>query len=188
MRVIAGKYKGRVIFSIKGKAFRPTLDRVKEALFSTLGSEVHGCVLGDFFAGSGNVGIEALSRGAKKVVFVESSKERRELIKKNCSAILSSEDKKNWKLFNDVSFFSKAPENKGIFDILFCDPPYDYFAELMEHDAEKDVIEDTCKLVKTGGIFVLEAPDFFYLKLKDNNILPEKVRKYGHIYMLYYGQ
>ena len=63
MRIIAGKYRRRKILSIKNNSFRPTLDRVKEALFSTLGARVEGSVFGDFYAGSGNVGLEALSRG-----------------------------------------------------------------------------------------------------------------------------
>ena len=74
MRIIAGKYRSRKLSSVKGSEMRPTLDRVKEALFSSLGIRVQESIFGDFFAGSGSIGLEALSRGADKVIFIEKNR------------------------------------------------------------------------------------------------------------------
>ena len=83
MRIIAGTAKGTKLYTLEGKNTRPTLDRVKESLFNILQNEIKDCYFLDLFSGSGAVGLEAASRGAKKVILCEQSKEAVQIIKKN---------------------------------------------------------------------------------------------------------
>ena len=82
MRIIGGKFRGRVLSGFKGSEIRPTADRVKESLFNILAPEIHGASMLDLFCGCGNVGLEAISRGADYVVFNDVSKESLALLKK----------------------------------------------------------------------------------------------------------
>ena len=83
MRIISGSLKGRKLATPKGHTLRPTSDRVKESMFNILGQEVEGKNVLDLFAGTGNLGIEALSRGARKVIFIENRREAFKLIEIN---------------------------------------------------------------------------------------------------------
>lgn len=119
MRVIAGVARGHKLFAPDGMdVIRPTGDRVKEDLFNILGPDVSGCRFLDLFAGSGAIGIEALSRGAAEVVFVDVSPKSLELVRKNLdkTRLLGSVIKSDAK-----EFLATA----GAFDIIFMDPPYD---------------------------------------------------------------
>src|SRR5262252_598107 len=87
MRVIAGAYRSRILKSLKGPALRPTSDRLRETLFNVLGSSVAGSRFLDLFAGTGAIGIEALSRGAAEVVFVESHAPAAALIRRNLASL-----------------------------------------------------------------------------------------------------
>jgi 16S rRNA (guanine966-N2)-methyltransferase len=118
MRVVAGEFKGRRLRMPRGAPTRPTADRVREALFSMLGDVSRARVL-DLYAGSGALGIEALSRGAASVVFVERDARARAAIQANLEAVgadarVSPQDA--------LSFLARA---EGPFDLVFCDPPYD---------------------------------------------------------------
>lgn len=121
MRIIAGDFKGRTIKTIKGLSTRPTLDKVREALFNILGQYFDGGVALDLFAGSGALGIEALSRGMEKCIFVDVNYEAIKMIKENLKnlSIDSCEVIKNDAI--------KALDGslKGYqFDLVFLDPPY----------------------------------------------------------------
>src|SRR5262252_5459795 len=87
MRVIAGTYRSRILKSLKGRALRPTSDRLRETLFNVLGADVAGSRLLDLFAGTGAIGIEALSRGAVEVVFIENHAPAAALIRRNLESI-----------------------------------------------------------------------------------------------------
>lgn len=117
MRVVAGRYKGRTLHAPPGRATRPTSDKVREALFSVLG-DIDGAHVADLFAGSGALGIEALSRGAASAVFVDSDPKALTAIRRNLGAVgveapVHRRDALRW-LESDV----------GRFDIVFIDPPY----------------------------------------------------------------
>jgi 16S rRNA (guanine966-N2)-methyltransferase len=123
MRIIGGTSKGKRLVTPKGRALRPTSDRVKESIFNILGGVVEGKVVLDLFAGIGNLGIEALSRGAKRVIFVERGREATRLIKSNldqCGMAMVSEI-----ISKDVIRAIGALHQRGeIFDLILMDPPY----------------------------------------------------------------
>ena len=124
MRIISGLSKGRRLVTPKHPSVRPTSDRVKESMFNILGDRVEGKVVLDLFAGTGNLGIEALSRRAKKAVFVEKGRESLRLIQKNlaqCNLEGQSEI-----LAKDVNRAIGILKQRGeSFDLILMDPPYE---------------------------------------------------------------
>ena len=123
MRVVAGVFKGRRLAAPRGTRTRPTADRVREALFSILG-DVGGARVLDLYAGSGALGIEALSRGAGSAVFVERDAKAVAAIERNLAAVGIEETV----VRQDVERFLARAD--GAFDLVFCDPPYDSAARL----------------------------------------------------------
>jgi len=123
MRIIAGSHKGRRLLSPTTNDVRPTSGRVKEALFSILGDQISDATLLDLFAGTGAIGIEALSRGAAHVMFVESHIASLKLLKNNLDQCGFS---KNTEIYPGESdrFLQHASRNNLVFDIIFADPPY----------------------------------------------------------------
>src|SRR4051812_18161400 len=120
MRVIAGAYKGRRLQAPKGSETRPTSDRVREALFSILG-DVEGLRVLDLYAGSGALGIEALSRGAGQTVFVESGRRAADAIRANLRAV-GDPDAMIW--VGDALAYLRRADPEAPFDLVFADPPY----------------------------------------------------------------
>jgi 16S rRNA (guanine966-N2)-methyltransferase len=118
VRVVAGEFKGRRLHAPRGVRTRPTADRVREALFSMLG-DVSGARVLDLYAGSGALGIEALSRGAEAAVFVERDGPALAALRRNLEAVGADAEVRR----QDVARFLAHPE--GTFDLVFCDPPYD---------------------------------------------------------------
>ena len=123
MRVITGTAKGRKLITADGLDVRPTSDRVKEAMFSIVQFDVPGATVLDLFAGSGQLGIEALSRGAELCVFIDNSRHSQEIVKENL---------KNTGLFSksrvvSAEYSSFLTGTKDIFDIALLDPPYHMF-------------------------------------------------------------
>ena len=124
MRIVAGKFGGRRLSSPAGRATRPTADRVREALFSILGPLAGVRVL-DLFAGSGALGIEALSRGAAGAVFVDSDPAAVAAIRRNLDALgLELPVRRR----DALAYLRRAPD--GLFDLVFLDPPYSSASEL----------------------------------------------------------
>ena len=123
MRIISGTSKGRRLVTPRGQALRPTSDRVKESIFNILGGEVEGKSVLDLFAGTGSLGIEALSRGAKKVLFVEKSRQAIRLIQKNL--LQCSMDGQSEILPKDVNRAIGILDQRGeSFGLILMDPPY----------------------------------------------------------------
>jgi 16S rRNA (guanine966-N2)-methyltransferase len=123
MRIIAGSRKSRSIKALPGQNTRPTLDVVKEALFASIGPWIENKHVLDLFAGSGNIGLEALSRGADHVVFVDGSKDACQIIQENIQAL---DFKLETTLLRMDAFqASRYLKNKQmIFDLVYLDPPY----------------------------------------------------------------
>jgi len=118
VRVVAGEFKGRRLAAPRGRRTRPTADRVREAIFSMLG-DVSGARVLDLYAGSGALGIEALSRGAESAVFVERDRAALAALARNLEATGAPGEVRR----QDVARFLARQE--GTFDLVFCDPPYD---------------------------------------------------------------
>lgn len=146
MRVIAGSYRGRRLASPAGDAARPTTDRVKEAFFGALQFRITGMRVLDAFAGSGALGIEALSRGAAHVDFIEKDRKCFETIQKNIDTVGAQ----NYRLIKgDVI---KLLPTLGSYDLLLADPPYDIgiYNPLLEAARTHDIL-------RPGAVIVLET-------------------------------
>ena len=147
MRVIAGTAKGIPLKAPAGMNTRPTIDRVKEALFSILQFDIPGTTVLDLFGGSGQLGIEALSRGAKRAVFVDHEESACRIIRENL---------KKTKLEGQVvqsDYLRYLDHCREKFHIVFLDPPY---AEVFLENALKRITE--IDILQSGGIIVAERP------------------------------
>lgn len=122
MRIITGKARGVRLATLEGDATRPTAERAKEAIFSTLQFELEGANVLDLFAGSGQMGLEALSRGASHAVFVDRSKDAVEIVRKNTIRTRLAPDCEIFCV--DFTEFLKKPAARRGFDLVFLDPPY----------------------------------------------------------------
>lgn len=131
MRVIAGTARSLPLKTIDGVETRPTIDRIKETLFNMLQSDIHDSRFLDLFSGSGAIGIEALSRGAKEAVLVERSREACQCIRDNLK--FTKLDDRAVLMEQDVLSAINKLNNKGVFDIVYIDAPYN-------QDLEKDVL------------------------------------------------
>lgn len=121
MRIIAGEMRGRRLKTPAGCQTRPTADKVKGAIFNVLQDKIPGSVVLDLFAGTGNLAIEALSRGAKKAVLVESNPEAQKVIRENITLTRISDKAR---LYPVDAFAFLAHSQTEIFDLIFLDPPY----------------------------------------------------------------
>lgn len=121
MRIIAGEWRGRPIRAPKGRGVRPTADRIREAWLGSIGPRVRGTRVVDLFAGSGALGLEALSRGAEHVVFVERAKTAIQALEANIRTLGAAERCRVVR--SDV--FTFLDSNGLVFDLAFADPPYD---------------------------------------------------------------
>ena len=124
MRIISGTSKGRKLVTPRSQSLRPTSDRVKESIFNILQDEIEGKVVLDLFAGTGNLGIEALSRGAKKTIFVEKGRQALRLIQRNLTQFGLEE--RSEILPKDVNRAIGILKQRGeSFDLILMDPPYE---------------------------------------------------------------
>ena len=174
MRIIGGKYRGRVLAGFKGQEIRPTSDRVKESLFNILAPEISGANLLDLFCGSGSVGLEAISRGADLVVFNDVSKDSLAVLKKNLALIRA-----NAPVYNlDYKAFLERIDIT--FDIIYIDPPYksDAGADALRIIAER-------RLLNTGGVAVLESDKPF--SGDAGGLVRYDERKYGITYLTFFS-
>jgi 16S rRNA (guanine966-N2)-methyltransferase len=121
MRVIAGKFRGRTLKA--GENFRPTTDRARETLFNILQTEIAGSTFVDAFAGSGSVGIEAISRLAARVYFIESNRKALEVLEQNLLQCCKEEE--SWRIFT-MDVWKSFPVLPGDVDMFYFDPPYEF--------------------------------------------------------------
>ena len=149
MRVITGKARGVVLKTPDGLQTRPTTDRVKEALFSIIQFEIPGTTVLDLFGGTGQLGIEALSRGAKRAVFVDESSAACKLIKENLRRTRLEQDGQ----VVQSDYLSFLRNSKEKFGIIFLDPPY---SEIFLENSLNLIRE--IDILQSGGIIVTERP------------------------------
>lgn len=150
MRIIAGSARSLPLKTIEGMDTRPTTDKIKETLFNILQADIPGCYFLDLFAGSGQIGLEAISRGARKAVFVENSKKAAACIEDNIRFTKFTEEASLMTM--DVRSAIAMLEGKYQFDIIFMDPPYN-------KDLEKEVLAllSHSSIVKPDTILIVEA-------------------------------
>lgn len=181
MRVISGKARGTKLSSIESLSTRPTLDRVKESLFNIIQSDLKGAVVLDLFAGSGQLGIEALSRGADKAYLCDINRDAAKMIKQNLEktklkdkAVVINEDYK--KALRTLNTNEK-------FDIIFIDPPY---KEDIAVDSIIDIIHES--RLKENGIMIIETDEIERDLREINKIENIKIidqRKYGRASLIF---
>lgn len=158
MRVIAGKARRLNLKTVPGMDTRPTTDRIKETLFNILQPELLDCRFLDLFAGSGGIGIEALSRGAASAVFVEKNPKACTCIRENLSFTKLADSGKL--LSMDVLQAMRSLEGKGVFDIIFMDPPYNQGLErqVLEYLKNSTIVDDDTLIIVEADI----STDFGY--------------------------
>lgn len=168
MRVISGKYKGRELRGFDIDGTRPTMDRVKESMFAMIQDKINGSVCLDLFAGSGALGIEAISNGSSKTYFVDNSKEAINILKYNLSKV---DD--NYEIINND--YNKAlkhfKDNNVKFDIVLLDPPYQ---KLYINKIITSIIDN--ELLNRNGIIVTE---YEQERIDNEHIKLLKEKKYG---------
>lgn len=171
MRVIAGSCRSLPLVTPQGEDTRPTTDRIKETLFNMIQGDIPDCVFYDFYAGSGGIGIEALSRGAKHAYFVENNKQALECIKKNLNFTKLAD--KSTVISRDI--LSAIPFLSEKADIIFMDPPYQLGNEAL-----------VCQMLKQSGclkedtLIIIEAVkdrDFSDISALGFSVMKEKIYK-----------
>jgi 16S rRNA (guanine(966)-N(2))-methyltransferase RsmD len=175
MRIITGSAKGKKLVSLEGDATRPTSERIKEAIFSSIQFDVEGRRVLDLFAGSGQMGFEALSRGASKATFIDLSREAMEIVKQNAK-ITGFFDKSHF-LVSDWRNYIRKASGREQFDLVFVDPPY-----AMECCADAAAYLAKTELIIPGAIVVLESGE------EEINMADERLSGYRVIKSTHYGK
>ncbi|MFC1621161.1 16S rRNA (guanine(966)-N(2))-methyltransferase RsmD [Candidatus Omnitrophota bacterium] len=175
MRIIAGKFKGRLIEMPKG--IRPTSDKVREALFEILKADIGGAAFLDLYCGSGAIGIEALSRGAKSVTFVDNNFKCIRVLKRNL--MLAEVSPPPSICLKDV--LKGIKEIKGSFDIIFLDPPY------YKDIAKKTLIAlSDCDILPRNVLVIVEAHKKDILPEETGTLKKIRTCKYGDTKLEFY--
>ena len=179
MRIISGKARGTKLYTLEGENTRPTLDRVKESIFNIIQSKLEDAQVLDLFAGSGAIGLECLSRGAKKAILCDKSKEAIQIIKKN---IQKTHMEEKTQLYNTDFETCLEKVKKEKFDLIYIDPPYEtnYIVKSL-----KKIIE--LGIVKEKSIIILETDDENRIQ-KEIKTLEVKIvdkRKYGRAMIIF---
>lgn len=171
MRIISGKNRGRQLKTLEGMNTRPTADRVKESLFNIIYAKVLDAKVLDLFAGSGALGLEAISRGAKSCVFVDSSKEAMAVIKKNIE-LCGAKDKAEIRNMDYELAMKKSLAVNETFDLIFVDPPYG-------KDISENVLNKIEPLLADSGTLIIETDEKDFLSDKVGSLVKTDVRRYG---------
>lgn len=179
MRVITGSARGVTLKTPQGQATRPTTERVKEALFSAIQFDIPGARVLDLFAGTGQLGIEALSRGARRAVFVDQQKAAADLVRENLRRT-RLEDRAQVVQGAYESYLSRCREK---FDLIFLDPPY---AETFLENALKRISE--IDILSDNGIIVAESPVGKALPGELPGFFLKKSYRYGITAITLYGR
>ena len=176
MRIISGKARGTKLYTLEGETTRPTLDRVKESLFNIIQEKIVGSSFLDVFSGSGAIGLEAASRGAKEVILCEKDKNAIKVIKKNIE-----------KTHLEVTLYETSFENmlekiNKKFDIIYIDPPYK--TNLVYETVNKLI---NLNLLKSDSLIIVETDEEERVEqaLKNLNFNIIDKRKYGRVHLIF---
>ncbi|MBR6616678.1 MAG: 16S rRNA (guanine(966)-N(2))-methyltransferase RsmD [Oscillospiraceae bacterium] len=177
MRVITGSAKGTHLKTLEGLDVRPTTDRVKEGMFSSIQFDLAGSTVLDLFAGSGQLGIEALSRGAKQAVFVDHSPQAIKVIKENLEKTGFTSKAQVYQKESE-QFFAYCPDR--FFDFIFLDPPY-------RKDILQEILPNLAKKLKESGKMICEHEKDLEMPEKIFNLRLKKEYFYGKIVVSVYA-
>src|SRR5438105_11291012 len=183
MRVIAGNYRGRTLRSPPSMQVRPTSDRLRETLFNILAPRIEGTRFLDLCAGSGAVGIEALSRGAAHVTFVDRSRKMYALIETNLKSLDVSDDLIEVVSREALEFLRRRAKMEEVpFDIVFFDPPY-----AMDYETVLDYVgEHATRILAEGGVIVVEHHRKKDLKEEFGSLKRYRMLKQGDSFVSFY--
>lgn len=179
MRVISGKARGKKLISLEGINTRPTLDRVKESLFNIIQRDIPNCIFLDLFSGSGAIGLEAVSRGAKKAILCDKSKDAINIIKKNIEKTHLKEQVELYQLPFEKLLNDKINEK---IDIVYIDPPYktDFVYNAIKIILDKNLIdEDSIVIIET------DEEERIVQQIERLNIEITNQRKYGRAHLIF---
>lgn len=173
MRVIAGKARRTQLKTLEGMDTRPTTDRIKETLFNMISHGLCDCNFLDLFAGSGGIGIEAISRGAESAVFIEKNPKAAECIRENLKRTKFEEQ--STVIVTDVVSALKRLEGQKTFEYVFMDPPYNNLLEkqVLEYLADSDLLSDDALIIVEASL----ETDFSYLEELGYEIIKRKEYK-----------
>lgn len=173
MRVIAGKARRTQLRTLEGMDTRPTTDRIKETLFNMISHGLCDCNFLDLFAGSGGIGIEAISRGASGAVFVEKNPKAAECIRENlrCTKLEAEAEV----VVTDVLSALKRLEGHKVFEYVFMDPPYNHFLEkqVLEYLADSQLLTEDALIIVEASL----ETDFSYLEQLGYTVIKRKEYK-----------
>ena len=177
MKIISGEFKGRVVKGYDINGTRPTMDRVKESLFGMIQGNIKDSIVLDLFAGTGNLGLEAISNGAKFCYFNDNNIKCTSIIEKFCNQLMISEKVKILKMHYDKALHFLL-DNHVKFDIVFLDPPY-------KMECLNEVVDFMLSnnMINKNGIIVCEV-DTLYLNI--DRIEKIKEKKYGNKFIVIY--
>ena len=172
MKITSGEYKYRKLITPRGYETRPTSEKVREAVFSMIGDKIEDAMVLDLFAGSGSLGLEALSRGAKRSLFCDNSQSSIDAIKENIDSCKAN-------LWADVykgDFKRNLDRLNEPFDIIFLDPPYKmgYYEQCIRIITER-------KLLNDEGIIIVEHDSKSDMNFEEYNLIKIKEKSYGTI-------
>jgi 16S rRNA (guanine966-N2)-methyltransferase len=179
LRIIGGRLKGRRLAGVRGQ-IRPTADRVREAIFNILGPEVNDSLVLDLFAGTGALGIEALSRGARSVIFVENHRSALQVLQQNLTKCGLNELSRVLPVAADKALPRLAAQSEH-FSLIFLDPPYGYgiAARILPLLAQKN-------LVVPGGLIIAEHSRLEELAEVYQSLVRHDQRRYGATMISFY--
>ena len=180
MRVIAGSAKRLQLKTLDGLDTRPTTDRIKETLFNMISPYLYDCRFLDLFAGSGGIGIEALSRGAGEAVFVEQNPKAMACIKENLKKTKLEE--RAVTMATDVMTSLRRMEGSGTFDYIFMDPPYRKMLEkqVLEYLSESTILSQDAVVIVESSL----DTEFSYVEELGFSVIKEKIYKTNkHIFL-----
>ena len=182
MRIIAGENRGKKLKAVPGMKTRPTADRVKEAVFSSIDDRLYGSRFLDVFSGTGNIALEAISRGAEEVVLLEKDADALKVIQDNVTAC--RQDSRCTIMRGDSMASMNTLSRQGKqFDIIYVDPPYQagLYEEVLKNIAEK-------QLLAQGGLILLECAKNTSLSIENSIFFIYKEKCYGDTCVLYVQQ
>lgn len=182
MRIISGDHRGRKLSSIRGMATRPTSDRVREALFNILGDKPANAQVLDLYAGTGALGIEALSRGAAHAIFIERSGQALTVLRKNIATcnLAASSQIVQWDITKNLDCLKPHPH---AFNLVFMDPPYhkNLVRRSLSHLS-------TCQCLNADAVVVAEHETGATLEAPGSGLKLDDTRHYGQTSLSFFSQ